>query len=938
MAHKRGRPTESRLERVQEIIADDPKAREHFENMYQNCGVPRWLREAISTFIEQQSWCNVDSAQGLFAEFIAEAFFAVLDPDHEKSLSIHSSTVKDLKSRYQEHPETFIQNMRSCVEMEVNIISAKTVVRVEEYAAEPSSSAEIATRAYHDMTVKDIVGNDSKKQRMQPTESNLMLHERMQEVSEMFRKEVDACFERRKQWQREDDSIHYRDQKDLKQNSLDEVIQIFCGTDENFKKIKDVYDNIKEIFAHLCTGKLDEAFQNINSLHVELVARSFVLVGLTKRIFSMEKKKKADTFQFRIKSLLGLGIRKITSIGLYSKANQRIAEVKYRKFDDTQALLDGVSVVDFTRMKSQNCASEPCFLKIDVQDSQMKDFQVKSGPCLCASHTQVSKATGLLMWMLAFPSNEGCYHREVDWKEFLSVLCCFWTRETKGCTLLEENKECLADYFGNPDGIDTFKITLVNVFEEKVPSQEKDKKKLFTMWEWFNGCINLVREYPELFQKRLIHGLVTKERARKMLDSSEKKDGAFLIRISQTFLDRRTKPYAGLSIVVQHWNKKERKYTLIHGEMFSINHPGNEQGVLPKEMAFGRWLMSFAADSSIGENSKKVYLSHLCGRTEPVGETFGKYTYRDTTRSKTSDYTTFGHARFFDCRKPDQAICDVPPGRYEQLLELLPQLHDCCEISPPQQPYCIILQSPNSQSPKWAVWPLPQGDIDSSTTQKGPAQPILAVDGIHCDENSVQPEETTECSESRMESDMPFDLSPSQNGYTNGIGTSGLGRCTESSSNDSSDLSLEEIVTVLEDPDFKVTGSKAPTKLDCTQLPRHSADTLGDSASNIRPGSCTSADTPQSSPFTNSALDISPQSVQNYRNKQSSKSNGQVVPSISPWSDQSSPAESISSQRANHSSFFKDFSPNGVVHPNDAVSPSMNALPQSVESMNLDMD
>jgi hypothetical protein len=35
-----------------------------------------------------------------------------------------------------------------------------------------------------------------------------------------------------------------------------------------------------------------------------------------------------------------------------------------------------------------------------------------------------------------------------------------------------------------------------------------------------------------------------------------KKEGVFLNRISQTYLDKGTNPYAGLSVVVQHWNSE----------------------------------------------------------------------------------------------------------------------------------------------------------------------------------------------------------------------------------------------------------------------------------------------------------------------------------------------------------------------------------------------
>jgi hypothetical protein len=51
-----GKSGESRLQQLCVIIHDSEDAKAEFTHIYKECQIPLWIREALSTFIEEREW------------------------------------------------------------------------------------------------------------------------------------------------------------------------------------------------------------------------------------------------------------------------------------------------------------------------------------------------------------------------------------------------------------------------------------------------------------------------------------------------------------------------------------------------------------------------------------------------------------------------------------------------------------------------------------------------------------------------------------------------------------------------------------------------------------------------------------------------------------------------------------------------------------------
>ncbi|XP_064649753.1 uncharacterized protein LOC135501531 [Lineus longissimus] len=738
---------ESRLQKICMIIKFNPEADVQLRNVYSECKIPLWTRNTLSLFIESIDWPGDADAQTslhLYTTFIEQA-----------NLKVRLGETEELKEFQHFYPESraadFVKAMRKCMITELTIIGTKL---------EPEEPEKVLTEAWQSLknTVNSHLAQSEKRDGLRKRKVNQVdnTYSLSVSVSNAVNNIQTAggwvvnnltscsktCYDELSRWYKEKNVIKYKkiEGADQKLMHLEHIQLRFCDTHKKCKEMVEVVSaatkliqglidkkNIADMPEEICS--MEKIHGEMHAIQTELEERSIVIEEQPDQIIEIKdhSTKNKETFKIKLRSMLNLRIEKakvelVNEDDLDSQRTSK-AEVSHKPpiRNGDRTILSEIKIKNFVRPINQNVLFVPYAFQLMVKiANHEKMLQMYSHECILGSHTQISKAQGYQLWSSAFSTQKSDVdepfqvREEVPWKEFYPILSDYFYKEAN-YRFTVDNINCLSEMFEH------LTVPWKKLVIEPSPNcPKRQKEKNFTIWDWLCGAKNILKEYPGLCREGLIHGFLTKDRADELL--KQEQEGSFLLRFSHTFLDGKTTPTGGLSVVVNTYNKRKGKVEVLHSAPFSLKSDKVDR--LPKQDTFGMWLGQFITKSN--ENTE-VTLKQLCGTCRPLEETFKSFMLHSPTPTW-KDYHVV-NKKLVMGNGSNNAVVNMETEQGNILQERIEELVKIADIRPGLN---VVLIAPTPDEPIWKmmydtanIMPSPAVSTDYDNNQS-PASSLMS--------------------------------------------------------------------------------------------------------------------------------------------------------------------------------------------------------------------
>ncbi|XP_064649412.1 signal transducer and activator of transcription 5A-like isoform X2 [Lineus longissimus] len=220
-------------------------------------------------------------------------------------------------------------------------------------------------------------------------------------------------------------------------------------------------------------------------------------------------------------------------------------------------LFEKLRVENFRRTGNDEIVTEQKYglrFCVDIKLSQMTvPIKIISLPIIVCCHTsQECSAQASILWYNAFSTMDAKpfeVERSVPWDQFKQILDLELQSKMShegrhGRGFSEENFDCIREMLGVDPNDDSASVSWEKFNKDLLPPKNK-----FSFWKWFLATINLINHhFRNVWNDGLVHGYLSKEQAADMLTNCQ--PGTFALRFSSSYIDARSIPSAGLSVVL----------------------------------------------------------------------------------------------------------------------------------------------------------------------------------------------------------------------------------------------------------------------------------------------------------------------------------------------------------------------------------------------------
>ncbi|XP_074657134.1 signal transducer and activator of transcription 1-alpha/beta-like isoform X2 [Tubulanus polymorphus] len=289
----------------------------------------------------------------------------------------------------------------------------------------------------------------------------------------------------------------------------------------------------------------------------------------------------------------------------------KVAEQKYYMSFKTTASIKFPALKEPLKVPNMEVGNCPYYLS-PINNQLTIPIQIKSLSIVArTSHTsQECNCMATIIWDNAFRELNQLPEstvRRVSWKDFINLLKVECFKQTRRI-LTQENIEFFKEKLIGPVDDSTTEITWKKFNEETIPPNNS-----FTFWRWYHATLNFISKcLPNVWRDNKIIGYITKQRTNELM--SGKPNGTFLLRFSETYINKKSVPYGALSVAVVLDNE------VAHGNPFFLKELYDKETNRSKEQSFGLMLTRMGIEDELLDKP----LLYLYPR-EPINVAFADF-------------------------------------------------------------------------------------------------------------------------------------------------------------------------------------------------------------------------------------------------------------------------------------------------------------------------